>query len=85
MFLTAPIQVAVIHPFSSSSSLCRACWMCSFMPGSAGCSVGDVQAAEQIVCWSRVAEEARSEEETGPLGEESKRCICILTPACLSE
>lgn len=80
IFLGAPIRVAVIRPFSSSSSLCGACWMCSLMPGSAGSSVGDVQAAEQVACRSHVAQEARSGEEKGPLGGGSERCVCILVP-----
>lgn len=56
--------------------------MCSLMPGSAGSSVGDVQAAEEAACRSRVAQEACSGEEKGPLGGGLERCLCILV-ACL--
>lgn len=56
--------------------------MFHLMPGSAGSSVGDVQAVEEAACRSHVAQEACSEEEKGPLGGGSERCVCILV-ACL--
>lgn len=74
--------MVVIRPLSPSSRLCGACWMCSLMPSSADSAVGDVQAAEQVACWSHVAQEARRGGDKGRLRGGSERCVCILVPAC---